>query len=181
MDPESFLITDFSEETRRQFFDYLRDIHLVVLAEDLALVDQSDRHTIAWVTYLYRSNQFGIWIKKISVLMNEAAFLLDGEDNRDLMPITLEHEITEAWVDIMERKQRGRALKTRSARTTAGHQAGRLAEYRLAHQMGVADRYLEQARKWAKLDPPHWRKVFWQENLEAYLITKPENLTDGLR
>lgn len=168
---ESFLVKDFSDKTRSAFFLALKEMVNIIPPEGEGDVNASDKFGIGWVDYKCRRNQHGILVRDILIYINEAAFLLDGEDNRDLIPITVEHEVTEAWVDITHLYEKGR--KPQSARTSFGHQAGRIAEYQLAHEMGVAERYLDLVKKWSLFDPPHWRRIFWQENLDAYEKTKP--------
>ena len=103
--------------------------------------------------------------------MEEAAFVLDGEDYRDLIPIVVEHEITEAWVDIMRNKERGKRWNNRTGRGDS-HRIALLSEFALAHELGLADRYMVLIYKWAKKLYPNQRRAFIRENEDAYELAR---------
>lgn len=41
-------------------------------------------------------------------------------------------------------------------------------EFRLAHKLGQADRYLELMKRWSEMIPQQDQNIFWEENLTAY-------------
>jgi len=100
----------------------------------------------------------GFFIKDPQLFINQAVFQLDGKDNTGLICITQEHEIAEAWSDISQYGLRSRRHKDRSARDF-GHSQALLAEFRLAHELGVARTYLDLIARWTlrQDDPPRGR------------------------
>lgn len=165
--PEAFFLKDFSDASWQSYRKYCHQIALIIPPEAYASVNTNSESGIAWVNYSLKPNQHGALVKNLSILVNEQMYLLDGEDNRDLIPITIEHEASESWVEIWQDRLRNRS---RRQIDPAGlpHQMAVLAEFRLAQQMGVAERYLQLTKRWSLQMDSSLGKLFYAENESAY-------------
>lgn len=76
------------------------------------------------------------WINNLEIVVNMDTFHFDDKDYSDLLPITIEHEIYEAWLS---------AKKGAAARLDVEkkHLLAIRREYLLAEEQGLGDRLLE--------------------------------------
>lgn len=171
----TLVLTDFSDASKAKFYEFFRNHTIVIPPEDLDLFDTSGVFSIAWVNYDIETKNGRIFIKDPQLFINQAVFQLDGKDNTSLICITQEHEIAEAWSDISQYGLRSRRHKDRSARDF-GHNQALLAEFRLAHELGVARTYLDLIARWTlRQDDPQEAEIFWLENEQAFKITAGDN------
>jgi hypothetical protein len=144
----------------------MRSNLILITSEVQELMDASDDFTIAWVSYTPKYNQHGVRIENIQTFVNESAYLFPDHDYSDLIPITVEHEVYEAWLNI---KLRGpRQTTKKSNPRNIGHQMGVRQEFRLAQERGQAERYLELMKRWSQQIPASDQDIFWNENFQAY-------------
>ena len=151
--------------------DYLEESGGVeYLSEELEMeMDQTGDMGIATLRYSEPIWSNGkVVVKEAQVLIQERMFMLDGEDNRDLMFITLEHELVELLVGLLQ----SRNNKSKRIPDGLAHKVAVLAEFRLAAERGLAERYLELMKKWSGLMGESEGKMFWEENKRAYEFVK---------
>ena len=166
----AILIDKFNELGRLSFFDQMCQ-KVTLLSQEMRLkMDDNGDVGIAALDYRVEEHPSGLLVLEAEIFVLQEAFTLNGVNDMDLIPITVEHEITEAWVDLLsffdDESQRNHRLAN-----GIGHKSGVMAEYVLAHKLGLAERYLELVTRWAQEMSWQEAQVFLEENFQAYSTT----------
>jgi len=174
---EAIVIENFNDASRELFFQQLCQ-KVTLLTKELNLqmmslqMSESGDIGIASIQYTPQDHPTGLGLIVLDseIFIHQEAFTIDGVDNTDLIPITIEHEMTEVWVDLMNYYNDPSKKNYRLANGVA-HKSGVMAEFALAHKLGLADRYLDLVIRWAQDMSWEQAQVFLEENFYAYQAT----------
>jgi len=162
IDPNDFLVEDFSEAEERRLFDFLQTrVHY----------SKGKNGDLGSSDFKVFQTDSGNLIIDPKIKISKDYFTVEGKDYSDLIPVIIMHECYEIWV----RAKIGYALTDddeKSKDYEIAHQWALRREFEYAFKIGKEKKYMDFLRKSGNNDSENLKAYAWAKKMHKREIAK---------